>query len=36
MVAVDAVMADAMDTDADEARTILARPKQQIKVCVPT
>jgi hypothetical protein len=31
MVTVDAVMADA---DSDEARTALARPIQQRKVCV--
>jgi hypothetical protein len=35
MVAVGAVMADAVDADADEARTILASPIQQIRVCVP-
>jgi hypothetical protein len=37
MVAVEAVMADAVDTvdvDADETITILARPIQQRKVCV--
>jgi hypothetical protein len=35
MVAVDAVMVDVVDADAYEARTILARPIKQIKVCVP-
>jgi hypothetical protein len=37
MVAVDAVMADAVDADADadEARTIMDWPIQHIKVCVP-
>jgi hypothetical protein len=34
MVAVDAVMVDEVDADADEAITILARPIQQIYVCV--
>jgi hypothetical protein len=34
MVAVDEVMADAVDTDADEARTILALPIQQRQVSV--
>jgi hypothetical protein len=34
MVAVDAVMADAVDVDEDEARNILARPIRQRKVCV--
>jgi hypothetical protein len=32
---VGVVMADAVDADADEARTILARTIQQRKVCVP-
>jgi hypothetical protein len=37
MVSMDAFMADAVDVDAYayEARTILDRPIQQIKVCVP-
>jgi hypothetical protein len=35
MVGVDAVMVYAVDADADKARTLLARPTQQIKVCVP-
>jgi hypothetical protein len=37
MVAVDAVMVDAVDVDVDvdEDRTILTRPIQQRKVCVP-
>jgi hypothetical protein len=34
MVVVDAVMADAVNAYADEARTILAWPIQQRKVCV--
>jgi hypothetical protein len=33
-VEVDAVVADVVDADADEARIILARPIQQRKVCV--
>jgi hypothetical protein len=35
MVVMDAVMGDAVDVDADDAINILARPIQQIKVCVP-
>jgi hypothetical protein len=35
MAAMEAVVADAVDADADEARTMLARPIQQRKVCVP-
>jgi hypothetical protein len=37
MVAVEAVMVDAVDADADADadRTILAKPIQQRKVCVP-
>jgi hypothetical protein len=34
MVVMDAVMADAEDAYAEEARTILARSIQQRKVCV--
>jgi hypothetical protein len=33
IIAVDTVMADAVDADADEARTILALPIQQRNVC---
>jgi hypothetical protein len=35
MVSVEAFIADTEDADADEARTIMARPVQQRKVCVP-
>jgi hypothetical protein len=34
MVALDAVIADAVDTDMDKARTMLDRPMHQKKACV--